>query len=193
MSAYLYDEALIEYLRSIIDDERVHIINPNQAISFLAQFDKDKVKLPAVVVSRGPISITPELKNQVATFRGQTSRINSDNTATKAKSMPMSIEWNIDVIAADRYTCDEIIRELMFYLVSNPRLNVKIPYDLDIIQNFDLLLDPEIEDNTDLMEFPNTGEIFRETIGVSTENAHLYSSNHLYLTKAIVDIEDNTL
>ena len=189
MSFYLYDNALIKRLREVTGDKRIHIVPPEQSVSFLAQFDKDKVQYPAIVVSRGPTSIT-ETVNQVAALKGQTVRVNSDNTATKMRLIPLKLEWTIDVYTVDRFSCDEIIRELIFYFITYPRFQIDVPYGLDVPQNFDVLLNPEIVDNSDLVEFPNTGEFFRETISVYTDNAHLYASKSQYLTKVRSDVDD---
>lgn len=194
MSAYLYDEAIIERLRKITGDDRITIVPPELAINFLAQIDKDKVEFPAIVLSRGAITLN-DTRNQVALLKGQTARFNSDNTVSKAKLIPMRMEWTINVYAVDRYSCDEIVRELVFYFATYPRFEVKVPYDLDIPQNFDVLLDPEIVDNSDLVEFPNTGNLFRETLTIYTENAHLYASGKIYLTrvKVTTEFEDKNL
>lgn len=191
MSVYLYDEAIVDRLRKVTGDSRIHIVPPDLSVSFFAQFDKDKVEYPAIVVSRGStINVNQGLYNQVSLLKGQTVRLNSDeNTVSKIKTLPIRVEWNIDVYAVDRYTCDEIVRELVFYLMTYPRFSVKVPYGVDIDQNFDIVVSPEISDNTDLVEFPNTGEIFRETIGIYTENAHLYSSHRQYLTRVAPDVD----
>lgn len=191
MSVYLYDEAIVDRLRKVTGDSRIHIVPPDLSVSFFAQFDKDKVEYPAIVVSRGStINVNQGLYNQVSLLKGQTVRLNSDeNTVSKIKTLPIRVEWNIDIYAVDRYTCDEIVRELVFYLMTYPRFSVKVPYGVDIDQNFDIVVSPEISDNTDLVEFPNTGEIFRETISIYTENAHLYSSHRQYLTRVAPDVD----
>lgn len=191
MSFYLYDEALVNSLKEITGDSRIHIVPPEQSISFVAQFDKDKVDYPLIVVSRAPqIVLNGSLYNQVSALKGQTVRLNSEeNTVSKVKLIPIRIDWNIDIYAVDRYTCDEIVRELVFYFITYPRFQVNVPYGLDIDQNFDVFLSPEISDNSDLVEFPNTGELFRETISVYTENAHLYSSHRQYLTRVSPDVD----
>lgn len=190
MSVYLYDEVLVNQLREVTGDSRIHIIDPSQAVSFLAQFDNDKVDLPAIVVSRNSVRLL-DYRNQVVALKGQSVRRNSDdNLYVKAQLIPMRIDWNIDVFTVDRYTCDEIIRELVFYFTQQPRFEVHVPYQLDIDQNFDIIMSPDIVDNSDLIEFPNTGERFRETISVYTENAHMYSSRRQYPTRSIPDITD---
>lgn len=190
MSVYLYDEALVERLRQVTGDNRIHVISPDQVVTFLAQFDRDQVKLPAIVISRGSVNLL-DYRNQVVALKGQTARRNSeDNLVVKAQLIPMRIEWNIDVFTVDRYSCDEIVRELVFYFTTSPRFEVKIPYQLDIVQNFDVFLSPEIVDNTDLLEFQNTGERFRETLSVYTENAHMYYSHRQYPTLVRPDVID---
>lgn len=179
MSVHLYEEALVERLRQITGDGRIHVITPDSAIRYFALFDKDKVQLPAVVISRGAVSLQ-DYRNQAVSLKGQTARVNGEGYVVKAKLIPARFEWQIDVFAADRYTCDEIIRELIFYFITYPRFEVKVPYDLGISQNFDVLLQPSIEDNSDLVEFPSRGECYRETITIYTENGHFFSSGKQY-------------
>lgn len=193
MSVYLYDKALIDAMQEITGDSRIKIVSPDLAIQYLAQVSKDKVNFPAIVLSRGPVRLN-DYRNQVAALKGQSAKVDDDNKIVKARLIPMRIEWTIDVFAVDRFTCDEIIRELVFFFTSYPRFNVRVPYDLDIDQNFDVLMSPEIEDNSDLIEFTNRGEYFRETLTVYTENAHMFSSYEMYPTKVGATLEiDATL
>lgn len=179
MSVYLYDEAVVKRLREITGDSRIHVIDPNEAISFLAQFDKDKVKLPAVVLSRGPVNLL-DYRNQPVALKGQLAKVTDDNLLVKAQLVPLRIQWNIDVYTVDRFSCDEIIREIVFYFIVHPRFEVEVPYELEIPQNFDVFVSSDIEDNSDLIEFPNRGEYFRETLTIYTENAHFFSSHRQY-------------
>lgn len=131
-----------------------------------------------------------DYRNQVVALKGQTAKVRSDNLVTKARLVPMRIQWDVDVFTADRYTCDEIIRELVFFFTSKPRFEVKVPYGLNIPQNFDIFLSNEIEDNSDLVEFSNRGELFRETLTIYTENAHMYSSHNQYPTITLPEVDD---
>lgn len=187
MSVYLYEQSLVEALRKITGDDRIHVITPDRSIQYLAEFDKDKVQFPAVVLSRNSVSLRVG-RNHYGTLRGETSRIEEDSTVVKAKIIPITIRWSLDVFTADRFTCDEIIRELVFYFLTYPRFSITVPYDLNIKQNFDIFLDNEIADNSDLVNFPNVGEIFRETLSIYTENAHFYSSGKQYPTFIISNV-----
>lgn len=191
MSANLYDTALVNKLQDVAGDSRIRIVPPENATAFLAQIDKDNVSYPAILLKRTTVQIVEEARNQYAMLKGQTAKYNADdNTVTKARVIPVRINWDIDVYAADRNTCDEIVRELVWFFTVYPRFTVKIPYGLDIEQNFDIMLDPEIVDNTDLLGFDSTGELFRETLSVHTENAHFYSAQRQYLTKVKPDVEN---
>lgn len=181
MSVYLYDKSLVKSLREVTGDNRIHIIEPDKSISFLAQTDRDKVMFPAIVLSRGTVSLQ-EYQNQVVALKGQTAKVDDESFVVKAQLIPIRIEWNIDIFAVDRFTCDEIVRELVFYFITNPRFIVEVPYQLGITQNFDVFLEDEIVDNSDLIEFDNRGECFRETLTIYTENAHFFSSKRQYQT-----------
>lgn len=194
MSVYLYDQALTERLRKVTGDSRIHVIDPDQSVNFFAQISHDEVEYPAIVLSRKSVSLL-DYRNQPVALKGQTAKIKDDNLVVKAQLIPMRIDWNLDVYTVDRYTCDEIIRELVFYFVSNPRFEVQVPYQLDIAQNFDIMISPEIVDNTDLVEFQNRGEFFRETLSLWTENAHMFSSRLQYPVYSVpdVDVKNNKL
>ena len=189
MSVYLYEESLVNKFKEITGDDRIHIITPDRAIQYLAEFDKDKVNLPAIILSRNSVRLN-DIRNHYMTLKGETARIEEDATVVKAKIVPMTIAWSVDVIAVDRFTCDEIIRELVFYLLTNPRFYVDIPYDLDMKQEFDVFLNNDIADNSDLVNFPNTGEYFRETLTIYTDNAHFYSSQKQYPTFIVPIVND---
>lgn len=185
MSVYLYDNALVEKLKSVTQDSRIRVIPPEDTISLLAQIDKDKVEFPAIIVTRGQVSLFQNTRNQYAYLKGESVRLNEDSTVTKIKPLPMRITWTINIYAVDRYSCDEITRELVFYLMTYPRCFVQVPYGIDVPQNFDLILDNDIEDNSDLANFSELGEYFRETLTVYTENAHMFSSGRRYLTRIL--------
>lgn len=189
MSAYLYDEALVSRLRKITDDQRIHIIPPEQMIDFTAQVSEDKVVFPAISLVRRGVTLL-DYRNQVAALKGETAYIDSDNLIHKMRVIPMRIDWDINVYTVDRYSCDEIIRELVFYFITYPRFEVDVPYDINVPQNFDVFLSNDIVDNSDLLEFPNRGEYFRETISVWTENAHMFSTKLLYPVYSKVFIDD---
>jgi len=189
MSQYLYEKSLVERLRSVLDDDRVHIIDPDKSISFLAEISKDKTKFPAVVLSRGPTTLS-DYRNQYQTLKGQIAKINDNGSIKKLKLIEVRFQWQIDVFAVDRYTCDEIVRELVFFYMTYPRYTVKVPYGLDELpQNFDVILSQDLQDNSDLMEFENRGEYFRETLTIYTENAHLYSSRDQMTTHVESEVD----
>lgn len=181
MSIYLYEQSLVESLRKVTGDKRIHVIPPEQSILYLAEFNKDKVVLPAILLSRNSMSLT-DTRNQVAALKGETTRLEKDATVVKAQVVPVKIEWSLDVYAADRITCDEIIRELVFYFIQHPCFKIRVPYNLDIEQEFSVFLSDDIQDNSDLVEFPNHGEVFRETLTLYTDDAHFYSSSQQYPT-----------
>ena len=191
MSRYLYDNALVTALRQVTGDDRIHLIDPQSAILFFAQVDHDKNMYPAIVLSRRPSSLL-DYQNQVAKLKGQTLRVNEDSTVTKLKLLNARFEWQIDVFTVDQFTCDEIVRELIFFFTNNPRFQVTVPYGANIPQNFDVFLSPEIEDNSDLVEFPNRGEYYRETLVIYTENGHYFSTRDQMTTYTKSDVDTIT-
>jgi len=192
MSIYLYEESLINELRKITKDTRVNIVSPELTSSFLAQVGKDKNIYPAVLLTRNSAEIVKELTSLPTVLKGDTATV-KDNLVQKAKFITVRVEWSLNVYAVDRFTCDEIIRELLFYFYTYPKFYVQIPYGLDIRQEFDVLLNPDITDNTDLNGFDDKGELFRETLTIWSDNVHLFSRGSQYIVNVESEVSEDLI
>lgn len=177
MSIHFYDKAIVNHFRNLLDDNRIHILPVEQAIRFTAQLQKDDVVFPLISINRTGWSMLNNRINWTASNVGGFQKRNNNGTNTLMKVIPIRINYQVDVFAVDRYTCDDIIREIFFNLVSTPTLSIDIPYRLDSKHNFNVFIDDDVVDNSDTVEHVNKGVLFRNTFTMYTDDAYLFASN----------------
>lgn len=187
MSLYLYDEAVVKYLQSYWDNNVINILPTDLAFENDARF-KDSVTLPLITVNRlSPVTIENDISNYARTRLGATV-VDSDSSELlfMIRSVAVSINYNIDVWTRTKKENDDIIRELVWLLIIKPRLSVVSPYGINEEWSFSLYLEPDIEDNSDIIEFANVGEYYRQTLTAYTSGAMLFLKNNKEQTNSIV-------
>lgn len=177
MSVYFYDKALVEHFRTILDDDKIHILPVENAIRFVAQLHKDNIKFPLISTTRLGYSLRLSDRNFAAIHTGGFYKRNTDGTNMFEQIIPIRIEYQLDIFSVDQRTCDELIRELIFHITQNPTLTVEIPYCLDASHVFNIYLDENITDNSDTVEHINKGVLFRNTLTLYTDDAYLFASS----------------
>ena len=183
MSAYLYDEAIVNNLRDIIGDSRISIMPVDNAMQVIPRMNDDTFSLPLVTLTRTSWRIHSQDVNHAAKYEGATSRIYNgepykhQTQIQKFQFVPMEISYALDVWTRTRAENDEFIRELFWYFMTSPTLQIKVPYELDFDHNFTLFVEEEIEDNSDISRHSEQGEYFRQTIRLYTDDAKLWKSS----------------
>ena len=176
MSVKAYDDAIINEFRRVFNDNTIHILPVENAIRFSAQLTKDNVKFPMISTTRLGYSIRTENVNFAAKMIGSFVTRDGKNNNIFAQTVPIRIEYQMDVFTVDRESCDEIVRELIFFFMQHPTLTAHFEYGLDIDHTFNLYLNSEIVDNSDTVEHVNTGVMFRNTLTFYTDDALLFRS-----------------
>jgi hypothetical protein len=176
MSVKAYDDAIINEFRRVFNDNTIHILPVENAIRFSAQLTKDNVKFPMISTTRLGYSIRTENVNFSAKMIGSFVTRDGKNNNIFAQTVPIRIEYQMDVFTVDRESCDEIVRELIFFFMQHPTLTAHFEYGLDIDHTFNLYLNSEIVDNSDTVEHVNTGVMFRNTLTFYTDDALLFRS-----------------
>lgn len=183
MSAYLYDEAIVNNLREVIGDSRISIMPVDNAMQIIPRMNDDKFDLPLVTLTRTSWRIHSQDVNHSAKYEGATSRIYNGEPymhnvqVQKFQFVPMEISYALDVWTRTRAENDEFIRELFWYYMTSPTLQVTVPYDLNFNHNFTLFVEEDIEDNSDISQHSQHGEYFRQTIRLMTDDAKLWKSS----------------
>ena len=176
MSVKSYDDAIIDRFREVFNDNTISILPVENAIRFSAQLRKDNLTFPMISTTRLGYSIVRNQVNFNAKMIGSFKTRDGENNNIFAQSIPIRIEYQLDVFTVDRWSCDEIIRELIFFFEQKPTLQAHFEYGLDFDHNFNLFLNEDIVDNSDTVEHENTGVMFRNTLTFYTDDARLFRS-----------------
>jgi hypothetical protein len=188
MSVISYDKAIIDNFRKVFNSDAIYILPVENAIRFTAQLNRDDVKFPLISTTRLGYSIVNSNVNFPAKMIGGF-KDRSDNYNIFAQSIPIRIDYQIDVFTVDRVSCDEIVRELIFYIGQHPTLKAHFEYGLDYDHNFNLFLNDEIEDNSDTVEHINNGVLFRNTLTMYTDDARLFRRKKQMQGQIVADVE----
>lgn len=201
VSVYAYDIAVVNDLRARfskppIKDSQINdtvvMADADQVFNIIGQMNDDQIVMPFVSLQR--LSWQLNLDRQMAqTFIGDKVVIqNPENPSEKieirAQVIPITINYQLDVWTRDRITNDALVRELLFYYHLRPTLLVKVLHGLNMVHTFNITFNSEIEDNSDIHNVNNRGNIVRSTLTFYTEDAYLWKANH----QPIVGIDLNT-
>ena len=122
MSIKSYDDSIINQFRKVFNSNTVYILPVENAIRFSAQLKRDDVTFPMISTTRLGYSIVSNNVNHNAKMIGSFAKRDGKNNNLFAQSIPIRIEYQLDVFSVDRQTCDDIVRELIFYFYQHPTL-----------------------------------------------------------------------
>lgn len=191
MSVYAYDEAVVQDLRRIFSDGRIHIIPPEDAFDLIGTLQKDNIRFPLITLAR-PGWLLSDNKPQHMIFEGlpdkitdskievpehRTDGFDSSFKVIRLQAIPIRINYQVDIWTESRLENDNIMRELIWYYTLHPTLKVKIVYDdIERLHNFNLFFDADVEDNSDIVSHKEKGRFFRQTISMYTDDAYLWKT-----------------
>lgn len=176
MSVASYDKAIIDNFRKVFNDNTITILPVENAIRFSGQLRRDNLNFPMISTTRLGYSIIQENVNFNAKMIGSFVTRDGENNNIFAQSIPIRIEYQLDIFTVDRQSCDEVARELIFYFMQHPTLQAHFEYGLDIDHNFNLFLNEDIVDNSDTVDHEDKGVMFRNTMTFYTDDARLFRS-----------------
>ena len=178
MAAYLYDEALVNKIKSWTQHTDIHVYGPGETsrlFETLSDVNNDEpIKLPLISISRpGGFTVTNPNK-QPLSFDGITKEASYEKSLM-INAIPIEISYQIDVYTRYQKEADEFVRNLIFNIINFPVVTIKIPYNnADIEHDSSLQLQGEIEDNSDVPERIVSGQFYRYTLNVSLSDAYLW-------------------
>lgn len=190
MSCVLYDDAIINNLRTLTQDTRIYIEPTENVFGTIGKLEnsQDHIQLPLISVARTGWSILNPQHMQKFDGALLKSDLEEDYTQ-RIQCIPIQINYVLDVWSKTRAENDEILRELIFYYHNHPEMEVTIPYGADFKHRFNIFFNSDIEDNSDIVEFKNRGEYFRQSISFYTDDAYLWKTSSRPFTKLIVGYE----
>lgn len=182
---YMYDTAIINDLRQIFSDDRIHIVPPEDAFDLIGTLKEDTIVFPFISLQRPGWQLIDDTKTSHLTFEGKVDDISiidtdddvEDANITRLQALPIRINYQIDVWTESRKENDAIMRELIWYYTLYPTLNVDVEYEnIKRKHHFNIFFDNDIEDNSDLTQHSKRGRYFRQTIGLYTNDAYLWKT-----------------
>lgn len=188
MSFGCYDKAIVENFQKLFNTGNVHILPVEDALRFTSQLNRDDVEFPLISTTRLGVTILSSEVNQAQKTTGHLVRRDGYNNNVFAQSIPIRIEYQLDIFTVERWACDEITRELIFYFYQHPTLVAHFDYGLNIEHNFNLFLNDDIVDNSDTIEHVNTGVKFRNTLTFYTDDARLVRSKKFIQGEVKADV-----
>lgn len=178
MSVYYYDQSITDYLSKAFGSQ-VYVTPADTIIRNLSDLNEDKIRLPLLNLERSGV-VVRSTRNSYMNHTGL--GFKSDNTIIdtnedpdyRLQAVPITINYIIDIWTRDRLTNDNIFRELLMYLIDQPELLVKIPYGVGSSHKFNIFVEESITDNSDIVNHPNYGVLFRTSIPLYTDDAYLF-------------------
>lgn len=178
MAVYLYDEALVNKIKLWTQNTDIHVYGPNETsrlFATIADEQNDKpIKLPLISISR-PEGFTVTTPNkQPLSFDGMTTEASYEKSIM-LNAIPISLAYQIDIYTRYQKEADEFVRNLIFNIINFPVVTVKIPYNkADIEHDSQIILDGNVQDNSDVPERIVPGQFTRYTLSITMPDAYLW-------------------
>jgi len=195
MSLNLYDTSIVTKLRTLMGNNNIYIVPPDELFRIMAKVNDDTIQMPMISLTRTGASIDLSRNNHYMKFEGALVDYDYEtNISKRLQAIPLRINYLMDIWTKSRIENDEILGELIFYFMTHPTLKVLIPKGLNINHNFNLFFNSDIDDNSDIVAHKDRGVYFRQTLSIYTDDAYLWKSSTrkpIYITDASLELMDN--
>lgn len=193
-----YDLAMYKRLRMLWDETL--FASPEEHFVVNAKRHKGKIVLPFIGVWRLPdFNIDREMLNDPGLRGGYTAAKTRSHDVefpmqrVAMHSLPVTIQYQIDVYAIKRDVCDGITAELMMEFMERPWLSVEQTDMGGRPCEYHLILDDSVTDNSDISSFDETNRFYRLTLTVTVDPAQLLRiDNFKDIDKVSIDYVDFT-
>lgn len=178
MAISLYDEAVYNKIRKWIPSVQFTILKPNETTRLFAinaDIKNDEVpKLPLIAISRDP-SITVDVVGRNPMSFSGTPLNSNQKVSIRLDAIPITINYQLDIYVRRAEDADELVREILFNAVNHPKMYINIPYEGANLQHVcNLILNPEVTDNSDIPEKLFPDQFSRWTIRFQVADAYLW-------------------
>ncbi len=179
----LYDSALLEKFKRVFPN--TFIASSEMLFNIMGENSNMPIKLPAINIFNMGYEVAQQVYNYPEMKTGRPISFLDSNRAsiTKLQSLPIRMDYQIDVTDNNRTRINGIVKELLFWLYREPILTIKDPYTENNF-DFNLLIEGGIQDTSDLMSFADRGRIYRNTFNLNIANARLFMSSN---TKTVLE------
>ena len=178
MAAYLYDEALINKIKLWTQNTDVRVYGPNETARLfetIADSNNDEpVHLPLISLSRNNGFTVMNPNKQPLSFDGLTMEASYEKSIM-LNAVPIQLNYQLDIYTRYQKEADEFVRNLIFNLINFPVVTIKLPYNNSNIEaDSTIILQGEVEDNSDVPERIVKGQFTRYTLSFYLIDAYLF-------------------
>lgn len=190
VGVYAYDMAIIKDLRARFNYTKdgkkktnniIQITNSENVFNIIGDIENDTIQFPIISLIRTGWQFTgsePEFLNNSGGLVGYMEGEKGERIKqVRLQAFPIQINYQLDIWTQNRYDNDVIAREFCWFYKQNPQLRVFIPHGLNITEPFNLFIEPEVVDNSDIAEHNSRGRYYRQTIGLYVDDAYLWKSS----------------
>lgn len=148
------------------------------------QLDKQKISFPSY--RRGKL-----FENKITVFDDNMKDTGEKNEKISKSVQNLYITLNhiLDVYGTDRISTERATQELLFWLYENQQIKIKY-YGQEL--NFTFDINPNIIDNTDLVQYHSNGKLYRMSIVISSNVALFRSVDYFNVLDPRIEITVGT-
>lgn len=174
MSVYLYDEAILNRIRTVLGEDTIHIITPEKVFTKSNNKGDDPI-FPGVSLYRPSYSLSTLGKTMSGYRVGRQEYSETLNQIISTRALPISINYQIDVYTRYREQNDELTKELLWFFSLYPLHKLTLTFDdYEKTIEFNVFLGDEITDNSEINEFENKGQYYRSSFYLTVDSAQLF-------------------
>lgn len=190
VGVYAYDMAIIKDLRARFNYTKdgkkktnniIQITNSENVFNIIGDIENDTIQFPIISLIRTGWQFTgaePEFLNNSGGLVGYMEGEKGERIKqVRLQAFPIQINYQLDIWTQNRYDNDVIAREFCWFYKQNPQLRVFIPHGLNITEPFNLFIEPDVVDNSDIAEHNSRGRYYRQTLGLYVDDAYLWKSS----------------
>ena len=190
MACRYYDDLICAKLEKWVDT-KTRVLKPDETKRFfetLADDKRDKaIVLPVVMVSRNSdIELIQNIKEQ-RSFNGLSIYQDMDKTV-QANIIPIRVGYQIDIYTKTFIEGDNLVRELLFKMINNPKMVIEVPYnDSNYRHVFYWRVLNNVSDTSSIAERIFPGQFTRWTIQIELHDTFLFSIPYRRNWKLFID------
>ena len=174
-----YDQALVNKIKGWVKDQNLVILSPQESTRlFQMQSDLNNDKpltLPLIAISRDPNIEIISTTRKSLTYDGGHLDGNED-ISKLLNAVPIKLSYQLDIYTRYFAEADEYARNFLFNLINFPRITIEIPYNnSNILHDSTVLVEQRITDNSDIKERLIPGQFSRLTLGLTIDDAYMFS------------------
>lgn len=178
MAIAYYDNALLEKVKSWVNDPNMKITGPDETrrlFQYQADINDDKpIQLPLIALRRGRDVDILSTNKKPLTFDGATLEANSKQSGI-LNGIPIAIKYQLDIYSRYYEEADEYVRDFIFNFINFPKLKIEIPYNNAKIEHIsNVRLEQTVVDNSDISERLAPGQFTRFTLSLYIDDAYIF-------------------